>query len=288
MRTETFQTPGQVSLDLRLGSGEVRVAAADVQETTVALEPLRDNDATKAAIGDARVELRERAGGHEVVVDIRDRSRGFGVFRGADVLIEVRCPEGADLEARFGSADLEGRGRLGSVEVQSGSGDIELGDISDDAKIETASGDLRVDTVGGHMRVATASGDVQIATVAGDARISTASGDVIVREVGGTLVVNSASGDVAVREARSSVSVNTASGDQAIGSVSQGSVDLKSASGDLTIGIREGSTLWVDARSRSGEVKSDLPVSDVAPEGDAPHVELRANTMSGDVEIQRA
>ena len=29
-------------------------------------------------------------------------------------------------------------------------------------------------------------------------------------------------------------------------------------------------------------------MSDAAPEGDAPHVELKANTMSGDIEITRA
>ena len=63
---------------------------------------------------------------------------------------------------------------------------------------------------------------------------------------------------------------------------------LKSASGNLRVGIRTGSRLWVDARSRVGEVSSELELSDVAPEGDAPLVELRANTMSGDVAIVRA
>jgi DUF4097 and DUF4098 domain-containing protein YvlB len=100
--------------------------------------------------------------------------------------------------------------------------------------------------------------------------------------------VNSASGDVHVGEARSSVSVNTASGDQEIGSAVEGRVTLKSASGDLEIGIREGSTLHVDARSRSGDVRSELPMSDTPPEGDAPHIELRADTMSGDITVTRA
>jgi hypothetical protein len=91
-----------------------------------------------------------------------------------------------------------------------------------------------------------------------------------------------------VQEAGSSVNANTASGNQTIGAVLQGKVTLKSASGDLKVGIREGSTLWVDARSRSGEVRSELPISDAPPEGNAPHVELRATTMSGDVEVVRA
>jgi hypothetical protein len=286
VRTETFDTPGAVSLDVRLGSGEIRIEAADVKQTTVELTPLRDNDATRKAIESARVELRGGSETQDVIVDL-GRARG-GLFRGAEVGVEVRCPEGTNVEVKSGSADLEARGRLGSANVGTGSGDIELGEISADAKINSASGDIRMGDVGGEARINTASGDVQAKAITGDAKLNTASGDVIIQSVGGTLSVNSASGDVLVRDAHSSVSVNTASGDQTIGRLAKGSVDLKSASGDLTVGIQEGSTLWVDARSRSGEVRSELPVSDAAPEGGAPQVELKANTMSGDIEISRA
>ena len=286
MRSETFQTPGETRLDIRLGSGEVRLETAEVQETTVVLEPLRDNDASAAAIENARLELRDRGNGHEVVIDVRDRGRG--IFRNAEVLIAVTCPEGTSVETKSGSADVEGHGRFGSVEVETGSGDVEFGEIAGEAHVNAASGDVQLASVGGDARINTASGDVQIRSIGGDAKINSASGDVILREVRGELSVNSASGDVLVREAASSVGVNTASGDQEIGSVSTGSVTLKSASGDLKVGIKEGSTLWVDARSRSGDVRSELPVSDLPPDGNGPTVELRANTMSGDITVTRA
>jgi DUF4097 and DUF4098 domain-containing protein YvlB len=286
MRTETFDTPGEVRLDIRLGAGEVRLETADVQQTTVLLEPLRDNDASAAAVENARVEMRDHGGHHEVVIDVRDRGRG--IFRNAEVLVSVTCPEGASVESKTGSAEVVGRGRFGSVEVESGSGDVEFGEVGGDARVDAASGDVQLGNVGGGVRVNTASGDVQMRSIEGAAKINSASGDVIIREVGGELSVNSASGDVIVREARGSVSVSTASGDQSIGSVATGRVELKSASGDLKVGIAEGSTLWVDARSRSGEVRSELPVSELPPEGEGPTVELRANTMSGDITVARA
>jgi DUF4097 and DUF4098 domain-containing protein YvlB len=286
MRTETFDTPGDVRLDIRLGAGEVRLETADVQQTTVLLEPLRDNDASAAAVEHARIELRDRDGRHEVVIDVRDRGRG--IFRNAEVLVAVTCPEGTGVESKTGSAEVVGRGRFGSVEVESGSGDVEFGEVGGDARVDAASGDVQLGNVGGGARVNTASGDVQMRSIDGAAKINSASGDVIIREVGGELSVNSASGDVIVREARASVSVSTASGDQNIGSVAAGRVELKSASGDLKVGIAEGSTLWVDARSRSGEVRSELPVSELPPEGEGPTVELRANTMSGDITVTRA
>jgi DUF4097 and DUF4098 domain-containing protein YvlB len=289
MRTETFQTPGPVQLDIRLGAGEISVETADVRETTVVLEPLRDNEATLEAVETARIELRERGGGQEIVVDVREgRGRGFGFSRGAEVFVRVSCPEETSVEARSGSADVEGRGRFGAVEVETGSGEVEFGEVARDAKISAASGDVEIRTIGGEGSISTASGDVQVGSIGGEGRVNSASGDVLIREAGGPLEVNSASGDVIVREARASVSVNTASGDQVIGSVWEGSVNLKSASGDLKVGIKEGSRLFVDARSRSGEVSSELEVGDVPPAGDAPLVELRANTMSGDINVVRA
>ena len=92
MRTETFQTPGETRLDIRLGAGEIRVETAEVQETTVVLEPLRDNESSTAAVENARVELRDRGNGHEIVIDVRDRAR-----------------EGTSVETKSGSADVEGR-----------------------------------------------------------------------------------------------------------------------------------------------------------------------------------
>jgi DUF4097 and DUF4098 domain-containing protein YvlB len=282
VRTETFQTPAPVRLDLRLGAGEIRLESGEVSETTVTLEPLRDNDASISAVEDARVELR---GGQEILVDVRDRRRGF---RGAEVLVEIRCPDESSVKAKSGSADIEGNGRFGSAEVGTGSGDVQFSELSGDAEINAASGDVQLRAVGGEARINTASGDVQVGSIARHAKINSASGDVQVREATGSFEANTASGDVMVREAGSPVSVNSASGDQTIGSVAEGKVTLKSASGDIRIGIREGSTLWVDARSRSGEVRSELPVSDLPPEGDAPHVELRATTMSGDITVVRA
>jgi DUF4097 and DUF4098 domain-containing protein YvlB len=288
VRTEIFRTPGKVRLDIRLGAGEIRVETSDVQETTVVLEPLRDNDSSTAAVTNARVELRERADGHEVVIDVRDRGKSLGIFRGAEVLVSVTSPDGVSVESKSGSADVTGGGRFGSVEVETGSGEVEFGEIAGEARVNAASGDVMLGAVGRDARINSASGDVQVKSVGGDAKVNSASGDVIIREVAGELTVNTASGDVLVREARASVTVNSASGDQEIGSVAGGKVNLKSASGDLKIGIREGPKLWVDARSRSGEVRSELPVSDLPPEGDAPVVELRANTMSGDITVARA
>lgn len=286
MRTETFKTPGAVRLDIRNGAGEVRLDAGSIDgETTVTLEPLRDNEASIEAVQTARVELHERADGQDVVVDVRGQRR---FFRGAEVLVAVTCPQEPIVEVKTGSADIEGRGLFKRADVETGSGDVQFTDISGDAEVSAASGDVQISLIGGEARLNTASGDIQVGMIGGDARLNSASGDVMIRTAGGRLEVNTASGDVQIKEALAAVSANSASGDQQVGSVFHDSVNLRSASGDIRVGIKEGSRLFVDARSRSGDVSSELPVSDVPPEGDAPLVELRANTMSGDITIHRA
>jgi hypothetical protein len=67
-------------------------------------------------------------------------------------------------------------------------------------------------------------------------------------------------------------------------------VKVHSASGDIEVGIAKGSRLWVDAQSLSGETSSELELGTGEPvEGDeGPLVELRAQTMSGDISVRRA
>jgi hypothetical protein len=60
-------------------------------------------------------------------------------------------------------------------------------------------------------------------------------------------------------------------------------------SGDITVGVRQGSNLWVDARAMSGDLSSEVDLDDAPPSDDGgPLVELRATSMSGDIDVVRA
>jgi DUF4097 and DUF4098 domain-containing protein YvlB len=267
MRRETFSTPGPIRLDLRVPAGEIAVEACDTDETTVELEPRGGAEST-AAVEEARIELREGV----LVVDLPEQ-RGIRFFsRGPEVRLAVRCPHGCDLRVRAASADVRASGRFATAEVESASGDVELGEVLGDARAKAASGDLKLGPVGGSLVAEAASGDIAVERVAGEAKVRTASGDVV------------------VGEAESSLTVQTASGDQHVGSVTAGETSLRSASGDIWIGIRRGSALWVDASSMSGDTTSELDVGDApsAGAGEEPLVELRAQSMSGDIHVARA
>jgi DUF4097 and DUF4098 domain-containing protein YvlB len=273
MRRETFETPGEVTLDIRVPTGRVDIETRTGTTTEIELDVRGSDEEANELLEQARVELRETRGGHEVIVHVEDRSwGGLRFWRKVDVRLAVRAPEGANLRYATSSADLRGLGRLGWLEAEAASGDIEVEELAGNAVAKAASGDVR------------------LASVAGDASVNTASGDVKLGRVGGEAVVKTASGDVGIDDAGGAVDVATASGDQRIAAVTAGRVDLKSASGDIEVGIREGSNLWVDARAMSGDLSSEVELGEGPPDGadDAPLVELQATSMSGDIEVVRA
>lgn len=278
MRTETFSTPGAVLLNLEVPAGEIDIETADTDETRVELEAIAGNDDFVDA---ARVELVRRGDRHEVVVEVKTRhgisisiGRGPDIrLGGPDVRVHITCPKGAELDARTKSASIRARGEYGSVEVKTASGDIQVDEVQGAARIKSASGDFHVDDVRDRLEVQTVSGDVHAGSVGGDIRAQLVSGDVY------------------VRDARGSITTNTVSGDQSFEAVQEGRVELKAISGDVVVGIRRGSRVFVDANTVSGSTTSELELGDApsaAPAAEGPLVELYVKTVSGDVRIERA
>jgi DUF4097 and DUF4098 domain-containing protein YvlB len=252
-----FATHEPPKLRFGIAGGRIEVETADVAETTVDVEAIRGN------VEDLKVEQH----GRDIVVESRKR---LG-FRGDQEFgVRIRAPHGSDADANVASATFRAVGRLGSVEVNS------------------ASGDVHVEDVEGVLKIRSASGDVQVGAVSGRADVNTASGDVQVGSAGRGGTIRSASGDVVIGEAAHEVKLNTASGDMQIGSIAEGSVDVKSASGDVRIGIKQGSRLFVDARSLSGDTTSEVELGGVEVAAGGPLVEVKGTTMSGDIRIVRA
>jgi hypothetical protein len=249
----THHTPNGVRLKVRLLSGRCEIETADTVETVVEATPMNGSSASREAAEALVEELRDRTdGGHELIVEVPKRKRLVPGFGDAAVLIRVRGPHGLDLDASTASADVEVLGGVGDTDVR------------------TASGDVHIEAAEGRAAVKTASGDVALGTLAGDTG------------------VNTMSGDVRVRDTATALSVNTMSGDVRITRATGGTIQLRSMSGDLEAAIARGASLYVDATSASGDVRSELPVTGSAPDGGQADVELRATSLSGDIVVTRA
>jgi DUF4097 and DUF4098 domain-containing protein YvlB len=263
MRRETFETPGPLTLDIRVPSGDIDLETVEGTETVVEVSGSPELEE------EARIELRPKRDGHEVSVIIEKRSGLFRAFR-EEVRVRVTSPPGADVEVSTASADVDARGDFGGAQINTASGDVEFEHVGGEAQVNSASGDVKLVRVDGPLTVNTASGDLEIVRLQGEGK------------------VRAASGDIWIDEADASLKVQTASGDVEIKSVREGDVVLQTASGDIEVGIKQGSKLWIDAKSMSGETSSELEIGDAPADGEGPMVEVRATAMSGDIRVKRA
>ncbi len=282
MRNETFHTPGPVRLDVEMPAGEIEIATADTEETHVELEATSGNEQVQEMVAAARIESVRRGDVFHVTVAVRTRHGVWISFSGGpdirlgtpEMRLRIACPAGAELDIKTKSADVQAHGRYGDLDFKTASGDLSVESVGD-ASVKTASGDVHLETVAGTLDVKTVSGDMHVAAVGGNANFQTVSGDVFVHDAGG------------------SISANSVSGDQRYEAVVNGRVELRAVSGDLGVGIRRGSRVFIDANTVSGSTSSEFELSD-APQPaepaaeDAPLVEVYAKTVSGDVRLERA
>jgi hypothetical protein len=274
MATHVFDTPGDVSLKIKLSSGRVSIKTADVAQTTVELVPTgrRSSDDFE----DIVVECEERRGGHVVTIEQRDKFRWgpIGISWGENFEVRITCPPGADLDLTGGSTDLRADGELGEVSAK------------------TASGDVRLETVREKLQLKTASGDVRLGSVESGGTLNTISGDVDIRVVAGELTARSVSGDVEITFLKAPLQLSTTSGDVVVDSIAAGEIRVQSVSGDVKLGVARGTRVWIDAASVSGNLDSQLGIADSAPEGAGEEsgevVPLHVKTVSGDVVVVRA
>jgi hypothetical protein len=258
---ETFTTPGPVRLDISVEAGSIEVDARTTETTDVEVEP-RD-DLAESMMGDVRVAMH----GGRLAVET-PRKRGLRLHT-PHFAVRVVCPEDSDLLARTASADVAAQGRLGRLEVK------------------TASGDVEAEELGGEVRVNTASGDVSIRRAHAAVILNSASGDVSIGSAQGRVAARLVSGDVTVGESADAVDINSVSGDIRLERVAAGSVDFNSVSGDAEIAIARGSAVYMDVRSLSGDMVSELEGGGEPGEGEAV-IEVRGKTVSGDVRLASA
>jgi hypothetical protein len=258
---QTFETPGHLQLELSIPAGTIRIRAEETTQTHVSITGERSPEAVRIAFDDVY------RGGHRLAIEYRERGKLFG-WGGAEMRVDLTVPIGTVVTCDTGSADLETKGRIGSLSFRSGSGNCRFDDVDGDVNVTVASGDLVGAAVGGALSFNSASGDARV------------------REVGLDVGAKSASGDLSLGTVAGSVRLNTVSGDVQIGSVAAGSTSVHSVSGDVEIAVARGTRVYLDISSTTGDTVSELDMSDPST-GGGPDLDLQVNTVSGDIRIIR-
>ena len=276
-----FDTPAPISATLDLVIGDVRVTAEDRIDTVVEVRPsdtASDNDVRAAE--QTRVEF---ADGRLLVKAPRQRTLGlFG--KPGSIEVTVLLPSGSQLRGNAEAAAFHASGRLGECTVKTSVGNIQL-EHTGVLDVHTA-GVITVGTVDGNAQVSTSTGAIRVGEVAGTASIKNSNGDTQVGAVAGNVTVRAANGHIHVEHAGGDVTATSSNGDIRIGAVTRGSVSMKTANGELEVGIPAGTAAYLDLHTAFGHMHNRLDATG-EPADEAEKVEIHARTSFGDIIVRR-
>jgi DUF4097 and DUF4098 domain-containing protein YvlB len=259
----TFDTPEPIAVRIDATAGSIRLVATDRDDTVV---QVRAHDESRAA--DVRAAEQTRVECYNGKLTVSAARRGFALLRGA-VDIDIALPSRCRLEASVASADVHAQGGFA------------------DCKIAAASGDVDLDVIEGNLNATTASGAVAVHAVGGNASVATASGNATIGELDGDLVFKAASGDLSIAQLSGGLRARTASGSVTVASAVRGAVSAFTSSGEVGVGVVEGTAAQLDLMSGSGAVTNLLESAAGPAEGDDTLL-IHVRTGSGDIDIHRA
>ncbi|MEU8679923.1 DUF4097 family beta strand repeat-containing protein [Streptomyces sp. NPDC048611] len=275
-----FDTPEPLSATIELDLGSVRITTSKRTDTVVEVLP---SDATADADVRAAQQTKVTCSGGKLLVKGPRKRSLFGKPGSLDVTVEL--PSGSDLLGTSPMADFTVTGRLGECRLKTSLGDIQI-DEAEAVNLRTDYGDIRLVQASGDAELIGA-GRIDAGRIEGAALVKNGNGDTVIGEVTGALRANASNGLISVGVAHAGVDAKSANGAIRIGEVARGQVVLRTAAGDLEVGIREASAAWLDVATGIGRVQNDLGATD-GPGDSAETVEVRAHTSIGDILIRRS
>lgn len=259
-----FETPEPIFVRIEAGSGSVRLVASERVDTVVTVRPRDESRSSDLwAADNTRVDFSDGK------LSINGAKRGLPLVRGGAIDIDVALPAWSKLQASLESADLCAEGQFADV------------------KVDAASGDVEVDVVTGNLKASNASGSLSVRTVEGRASFAIGSGAVTIGDLDGELKFKGASGSFSVERLWGNLKARTASGSVAIAEAVRGAVSAHTSSGQVTVGVAEGTAARLDISTASGVVTTTLQPTDGPLQGDETLI-LQVRSASGDVDVQRA
>jgi Toastrack DUF4097 len=274
----TFDTPGPIAATVVVGGAQVRVIASDRTDTVVLVEPI-DKASKKDLKVAGKTKVDFAAGQLSVKTTVSGDENG-------SVVITIDLPAGSSLVAYLAHSRVHADGSLGECELHMASGQVQLGRIGA-LQANIAAGQVTIGHIAGRATIDGAAFAMRISEVKDAVRLSSSGGQTWIGHASADLDLSSGSGGFDIDRADGGVTATTDNGAIRIGRLTRGQAELLNGSGNIEVGIGEGTAARVDATSERGSVRNSVP-SQENPDTPDNTVTVHARTRHGDIIIQRA
>ena len=273
-----FTRPGPIAATVEVAGAQVRVGASERTDTVVLVEPV--NKASKSDVRVAEGTKVDFSGGRLTVKTTVPGSKN------GSVAISIDLPAGSSLAASVANSSLHADGPLGECELHMASGQVQLDSIGA-LQANIAAGEVAVGHIAGRASIDGGTATVRIGEVEGTVRLASSAGQLWIGEARADLDLTNGSGGFDIDRADGGVTAKTGAGAIRIGRLTRGQAELVNGSGNIEIGISEGSAAQVDANSERGTVRNSVPPQE-DPGAFENKVTVHARTRHGDITIHRA
>jgi DUF4097 and DUF4098 domain-containing protein YvlB len=279
----TYATPEPISVIIDLPVGDVHLVAAEQDTTTVEVRP---SDASHAADNRAAEQTKvEYAAGRLRIK--APRQHGLGFFgKPGSIEVTVGLPAGSAVRGGTAVGSFRSEGRLGECRIKAAVGDVDI-DQTGSLAAKTSGGTGGGEHAAGLAEITTASGRVRLGVVEGTAVVKNSNGDTWIGQVTGEARVSASNGDIIVDHAGAGITATTANGHVRIGEVVRGASTLKTACGEIEIGLATGTAAQLDVSTQFGQVRNQLETS-AGPGPSDETAKVLARTSYGDIVIRRS
>ncbi len=296
---KTLQVSGTVELEVTSGSGNITVHQGGAGSVYVSAK-IHGNSGSWLFGGGNIEERIHRIEQNPPVVQqgnsihigkIEDRE----LTRNISIDYDVTVPAQTHLNSYSGSGDLTISGLELPVTAKTGSGNVTVERVSADSRVSSGSGDLTINSVKGILYAQTGSGNIRADGIAGDAFVDTGSGDIQVRQsAGGSVKAQTGSGNIKLQGIKGGLRADAGSGNIQAEGEPTADWRLGAGSGNVTLRVPSQASFNIDARTSSGTLKINHPVTTQGTMA-RNHIQgkignggvlLDVHTGSGDIEVE--
>lgn len=274
----TFATPGPIAATVQVAGAQVRVTASDRTDTAVLVKPV--NEASRSDVKVANKTKVDFAGGR---LSVKTTVSGD---KNGSVAITIDLPTGSSLVAYLAHSDVHADGSLGDCELHIASGQVQLDRINA-LEANVAAGEVAIGHIAGRAKIDGGAFALRIGEVEGTVGLLSTGGQTWIGHASSDLELSSGSAGIDIDRADGSVTATTASGAIRIGRMTNGQAKLTNGSGNIEVGISEGSAASIDVNSERGAAHNFVASQGEPGPSDA-KVAVHARTRHGDIIVQRA